>query len=236
MVKNGTVCIVACLLFLSAGQANDVKVHSALDSLIRVALERNPDIRAAEHKLRALEYQAKYAGWLPDPQFAVSALNLPRVSLGLDETPMSGISLGLTQSVPWPGRLSAQADIADLTSENQALDIAAGRNRVTRLVTSGYYDYSYWTLAEGLLAEDLKLIQNIIDVAEVSYANGLGSAQDVLRSQTARARLENRIIVARQRRSSALVQLGRLTDDPETVHASLAATLPAVSSGVSDTQ
>lgn len=235
MTKKGTICVMAWLLLASASQADNINDNRTLDSLIQVALEHNPAIHAVDYEHRAAEYEAKYAGWIPDPQFAVGVLNLPQTSLGFNETPMTGVSIGLSQNVPWPGKLSAQADIARLNSEGKALDLAVRENNVIRLVTTNYYDYSYWTFATDILAENLNLIQNIIDVAQTRYANGLGSAQDVLRSQTAKARLENRMLMARQMRSSALVQLGWLTDNPETAHASLTPTLPSISSVVHDT-
>jgi len=235
MTKKGTILLIAWLLLVSASQAGDINNNRTLDSLIQVALKRNPAIQAVEYKQLASEYQAKYAGWLPDPQLAVGVLNLPRTSFSFNETPMTGVSVGLSQTIPWPGKLSSQAEIAGLNSVSWALDAATRRNNTIRLVTTNYYDYSYWTFAGEILLENTRLIQNIIDVAQTRYANGLGSAQDVLRSQTAKARLENRMLQVEQRRSSALTRLAWLTDNPETVHASLTPTLPPISSNVHDT-
>jgi len=234
MAKKGTILVIAWLLLISASWADDINDNRTLDSLVRVALERNPAIQAADHKFRSAEYQAEYAGWLPDPQLTVGVLNFPRTSFSFNETPMTGVSVGMSQTIPWPGKLSVQAEIAGLNSESRVLDLAAGENSVIRLVTSNYYDYSFWTLTGDILAENLKLIQDIIDVAQTRYANGLGSAQDVLRSQTAEARLENRILMARQMRSSALTRLGWLTDNPATIHASLMSVLPPISSDATD--
>jgi len=83
-------------------------------------------------------------------------------------------------------------------------------------------------LAEDILTENLTLIGDIIDVTQTRYANGLGSAQDVLRLQTARARLENRRLMVQQMRSSALVQIGWLTDNLETPQVLLTPALPAI--------
>jgi len=234
MAKKGTILVIAWLLLISASWADDINDNRTLDSLVRVALERNPAIQAADHKFRSAEYQAEYAGWLPDPQLTVGVLNFPRTSFSFNETPMTGVFVGMSQTIPWPGKLSVQAEIAGLNSESRVLDLAAGENSVIRLVTSNYYDFSFWTLTGDILAENLKLIQDIIDVAQTRYANGLGSAQDVLRSQTAEARLENRILMARQMRSSALTRLGWLTDNPATIHASLMSVLPPISSDATD--
>ncbi len=228
MDKNAIVCLVACLTLALTARAAEGGEQNTLDSLITVALERNPAIRAAEHKLGAAKHAAKFAGWLPDPKFSAAVLNLPRRSLSFDETPMSGVALGLSQSIPWPGKLAARADIADLNSELRVMDMADLRNSIVRQATHYYYDYSHWTLVETALAKILPLVENISEVARTRYANGDGSLQDALRSETSEGRIANRILMARQMASSALIQLASLTDSPSSSDTPLMANLPPI--------
>jgi len=97
--KNAIICLVICVLLAPAGRASNESANQTLDSLITAALERNPAIHAAEHIRSAARYQAKSVGWLPDPKLSVAVLSLPRTSFSFDETPMSGVSLGLSQSI-----------------------------------------------------------------------------------------------------------------------------------------
>jgi len=226
--KNTIICFLICVALAPAGWADDISENHTLDSLIMVALERHPSIRAAEYRHSAAEHQAEFAGWLPDPKLSVAVLNLPRTSLSFDETPMSGVVLGLSQSIPWPGKLSAKTDIARLNSDIKATNLAARRNSIIRQVTHFYYDYSHWVQVEAVLAEKMQLVENISQVAQTRYSNGDGSLQNVLRSKTSKARIENRILMAAQKASSALVQLARLTDNPETINASLVLMLPPI--------
>ena len=228
MDKKTIIIFVACLASTPAGWADNFSENNTLDSLIEVALERNPAIHAAEYKRSASEYQAEFAGWLPDPKLSAAVINLPRTSLSFDETPMSGVVFGLSQSVPWPGKLSAKADIASLDSDIRAMDLAARKNSTVRLVTHYYYDYSHWTLVGTVLTKSMQLVENIIKVAHIRYSNGDGSLQNVLRSETSSARIENRVLMARQKAMSALVQLGQLTDNPETIDDTLAPVLPPI--------
>jgi len=222
------ICFSICLLLTPAGQAENIYESHALDSLIQVALERNPTIQAANYKRIAADNRAEYAGWLPDPMLSAAVLNAPRTSLSLDETPMSSLALGLSQRIPWPGELSAKADIARLHVDIKTADLMAHRDNIVRQVTHYYYDYSYWTLIETVLAESQQLIGNIIEVAQTRYSNSSGSLQDVLRSKTSRARIENRILMARQKSSSALLRLAQLTDNPGTINHAFEPVLPAI--------
>lgn len=226
--KNMIIYLLVCLAFVTTGRANDISANQTLDSLIAVALERNPAIHAAEYSRSAAEFKAKSTGLLPDPTLSAAVLNLPRTSLSFDETPMSGVVLGLSQAVPWPGKLSAKSDIAHLGALVKETDLAARRAAVTREVTHFYYEYSHWTRVESVLTEKMQLVESIIRVAQTRFANGDGSLQNVLRSETSKARIENRILMARQKASSALVQLARLTDNPATVDAELVPILPPI--------
>ncbi len=226
--RNTTSCLLVCLALTSTGWTNGKNANRTLDSLITVALERNPAIHAAAYRRSAAEFKAKSTGWLPDPTLSMAVLNLPRTSLSFDETPMSGVVLGLSQAVPWPGKLSAKADIADLSARVKETDLAARRAAVIREVTHFYYEFSHWASAEWVLTEKMQLVESIIRVAQTRFANGDGSLQNVLRSETSKARIENRILMARQKASSALLQLARLTDNPKTVDAELAPILPQI--------
>ena len=75
--------------------------QTTLDSLIDLALKNYPDLQAASLSEAGLSYDARAAGALPDPQFTLSLLNLPTSSLALDETPMSGVAVGVSQRLPW---------------------------------------------------------------------------------------------------------------------------------------
>jgi outer membrane protein TolC len=141
---------------------------------------------------------------------------------------MSGVVIGLSQAIPWPGKLKARSRIARLEADAIGLDVVSQEDNLVRLVTYYYYEYSYWVLARQILNSNLEVTQSIVDAAQIRYANGLGSAGDLLRAQTAQARLENRKLQIEQMRRSALSKLGQLTDNPKTIDVDLPAELPQV--------
>ncbi|OQX90648.1 MAG: hypothetical protein B6D58_09780, partial [candidate division Zixibacteria bacterium 4484_95] len=90
------------------------EIDIVLDSLIQVALEKNPDIIAAESNYQAAQYNKKASGWLPDPIILIAGSNLPYTGLSLGQTAMSGVSIGFSQKIPWPSKLSSKKNIAGL--------------------------------------------------------------------------------------------------------------------------
>ncbi len=213
------------LVFQTAGLAQEFSGYQTLDSLILIALENNPEILSSKYSQQSTEFKAKSAGTIPDPKFTIAALNMPRSSLSLDETPMSGIALGLSQTIPWPGGLKAKKAVARLQSDSQKQNLLQKENSTARMVKHFYYNYSFWTKAEQILDRNIELIQFLINIAETKYANGIGTAQDALRAHTAKARLENKKLFMAQMSQTALLNLGRLIDDTSIVHANLSANL-----------
>ncbi len=199
---------------------------SVLDSLISVALEKNLSVVSAGHRHESARYAARSSGSLPDPQLSVALSNLPKGSLSLSETPMSGIAIGLSQRIPWPGKLGAKRRLAELEADIFQLEMRGIRDNVIRAITTAYYHYVYGVEAERILAQNVSLVEAMAEVARVNYENGIGTAQDLLRARTTLAKLENRIAEAQQMQTSSLVQIGELTDNPATVSTELAVVLP----------
>lgn len=206
-------------------QANE----KTLDSLITIALANNPQLKAADYTAQASMYESRVAGTLPDPTFSVGLMNLPRSSFALDEVPMSGVSLGLSQVIPWPGKLRAKARRAKIENLLKEIEVRGVRNRLIREVTTAYYGYSYAVLAAKIIKENIALINATIPVMEERYAQGATTAHDVLMAQTTGSRLEIRLLKAERLRQSALLELRRTVNDSSSM-ANLPPFLPEASS------
>ncbi len=221
MFRRGMLLLAVCLSLTAAANAGEV-----LDSLIQTALKNNPDIQAAEFQKASADYRAEAAGVLPDPQLSLATMNLPWKSLALDETPMSAVVVGFSQAIPWPSKLGSRGKIAHFQSAMDSLDVTARRNNIVRMVTDGYYEYSYWCLADSILDENIALIGSIIDIAETGYSNGMRSATDVLRAQTAQSRMQNRKLDIDRMQRSALALLTTLTGETPRADYELTPALP----------
>lgn len=184
-----------------------------LDTIIRKAFERNPRLQSMRLQSESAALSARAAGTLPDPQIGIGLMNLPHSSLALDETPMSGVQVGITQRIPWPGELSGKSDVASLQariSRQQARQVA---DEIARRVAASYYDYSYWIAGRTVLQDNLALTEALAEVARTRYANGDATMQEVLRAKNARERLNNRLRMFARSAESALLELQLLVDD-----------------------
>ena len=113
--------LVLCVSLLTLFSQQITGQELILDSLIAEGLRANPDLKAARFVFQSEKFKAKASGTLPDPTLGLAFSNLPVDSYRLDETPMSGISLGITQMLPFPLKLKAKSDIGHLAATSAGL-------------------------------------------------------------------------------------------------------------------
>ena len=210
---------------------------SILDSLIAMALEANPKLQAQRDGYQMAEYNRKATGWLPDPSVSVGLMNVPYDSWAIDQSPMSALAIGITQKVPWPGKLANQKGIAGLNVKTSELMVQSSQNRMIHDLKSAYYDYSYYVLAESIIDDNIALLQSLVEVSQTKYANGDGLATDVLKAQTELSVMQNKRLEIERLRKQAAGDINVLIDRspgfrddypvylPETLPDSLAAGL-----------
>ncbi len=214
------------LISLSGAKSEDLEKTGTLDSLIQIALRNNPDILGGKLTLESAEFGSKSSGTLPNPMLSIAAMNLPRKSLAMDKSPMSGIVVGFMQTIPWPGMLKTEKAMARLQTATEGQNLVMMENQIARMIKQFYYEYSYWTFAGQILDTNIRLVQALMDISNTKYANGFGTAQDVLRAQTARAQLENKKLQIFQMKQSSLLGLRQLINDTLIINETLPPELP----------
>jgi len=186
------ICLAVLTLLPQASSAQEL----ILDSLIAEGLRANPDLKAAKVSFQAEKLRAKAYGTLPDPTLGLAFSNLPVDSYDLDQTPMSGISLGITQMVPFPAKLRTKSKIGHLTATASGLSHIEFANLLIRKIKSAFYNLSYWNKSIEIIKENIALMEGLEQVAEAKYTAGEGLASDVLRAQTSVSQLRNRLVSA----------------------------------------
>src|SRR5262249_7254831 len=77
-----------------------------LDDAVSEALERNPEILAAQKRYEASRQRPRQEGSLPDPVFSVgyNSNGSPRPFAGIGKEPTSNAGFSISQEFPYPGK------------------------------------------------------------------------------------------------------------------------------------
>lgn len=209
------VLLTAIAWALSLGTAHAQQADTAqLRDLVSRALANNPSIRAAEDRVEAARAAIGPAGALPDPMLSVGLMNLPIAEPGFGEDMMTMKTIGIGQTLPFPGRLALQRRVAEHELRAAQAREEAARLAVTEEVRAAYYELAFLDRAMEVVLRNEGLLGNFIAVTESRYGVGTGSQADVLTARVEASRLSEEAVALAERRRGVLARLNAALDRP----------------------
>ena len=184
---------------------NELGGPHPVDAYIRHALTQNPDIQAARKQVEATAFRVPQASSLQDPMFKMTTYPEPvQTAAGQQE-----LMLNVSQQFPWFGKLRAQADVAEFSTNVARAQLAAVELLVIEDVKRAYYELYFVQRSIRITEADRTLLVNLTKIADSKYRTGTVSQQDVLRAQLEVSNLESQLIRLRQELQSAQARLTR---------------------------
>jgi len=218
-----------------ARQSEPAPLTSAtgLADYVRLALERNPALRAQAQRWRADLERVPQVRSLPDPMLRYGGY-AERVETRVGP---QRHRFGLSQRVPWPGKLSRRADVALAESEATRARTDLVRLRVVYQVARAYADYYYLARERAVTRETLTLVRHWESVAQARLRVGKQAAhRDVIKAQVEIGRLEDRLASLSDARRPHVARLRALLDLPRELELPWPSALPEVAIEPSDEQ
>jgi cobalt-zinc-cadmium efflux system outer membrane protein len=171
-----------------------------LSDLLRSAIKRSPKLRGAREATSASKYRRAQVTALPDPM-----LKLGWYAESIEtRTGSQEFAVGLTQSFPWPQKLSVAGDIADIQSNQARVNEWVAVRDVIVGLTRNYHELSYLIQADLASAELEALWADL--VARAAGTEKI-SASEIARAETRLAQTRYDRLVLQE---LALVQKERI--------------------------
>jgi len=184
-----------------------------LDTIVRLALERNRDIAESEARARASQARSRAASRLPDLELKYEQWGVPLARpYALGEA--DNLMVGVRQLFPAWGTLDARGRAAaeELGSARDAW--RARRQDIAAQVRRSYATYYKADQEVRLHLEHLGLTSRVLELARLAVRTGHGNLQDVLRLELEMTRLHTDVArIEREQRSSRAL-LNALMDRP----------------------
>lgn len=187
-----------------------------LNQLVEQAERENPEILAARRAWQASTQVASQVSTLPDPQVQVQQLNVgsPRPFAGYTNSDFAYVGLGVSQDLPYPGKLRLRGEVANRQAAALRDEYVAVQRSVAEQVKAAYFRLSYVQQTDTVLRRDLSLLREIEAIAEARYRVGQGNQQDVLKAQLNETKILSEIDLNDQERGSVEASLNRLLNRP----------------------
>jgi len=186
----------------------------SLDKAITEALSINPGLASIRARAEALAETPDQAGALLDPRLSLNLVNLPLDSFSLTKESMTQFQVGISQSLPYPGKLALQSQAASYEANAAKADVAEKRLQLVRDIKTVWWNLFYLGRALEVVKNNQNLLGQIISVAETRYQVGQGQQQDILLAQLELSGLRDGAIHIQNMRANEMARLNVLLDRP----------------------
>ncbi len=208
--SDATVRVVAATQPATTQSSAALPADAGPQDYVRLALARNPSIRAAQRRVERLWDEVPQAESLDDPVFQVAPIG------EMAQTAAGEVSLmtSLSQKLPFPGKRDTRGRIAAQSAAMARQDLASTRLSVMGDTRKAYWSYFYAQQAIEVTQDSRDLLEQFQATARAKYQAGTATQQDVLRASVELSNLDNQLITLKQRRTTAVAMLNSLMDRP----------------------
>ncbi|HLY96458.1 MAG TPA: TolC family protein [Sideroxyarcus sp.] len=211
-----------CALWLTPAGA-DEPLGGSLSGLLDYAREHNPELAATRYEAEAALQRSESAGALPDPVLRTELMDITNqgtTSPRLLPSQTGSTRYLLMQTVPWFGKRGLQREAADAQAAQAGGQVAASWADLANRIKQTYALRYYAAASEQLAQQTLDLLDNLEQIAQTRYANGLGTQQDVIGVQVEKTMLRSELIALQMEAHHNHARLNALLSRP--VNAELA--------------
>jgi outer membrane protein TolC len=200
---------------LDAATDADLARTTRIETLVRLALERNRELAESRARALATEARGRAAARLPEPDLKYEQWGVPLdrpLALGRADTLM----LGLRQSFPAWGTLEARGRAGREEAAGAREAERARRQEIAAQVHRAFAAYYRSEEELHLHLEHVGLTSRLLELAKLNQRTGHGDLQDVLRLQVELTRLHTDVAkIEREGRASRALLNTLIDRDPD---------------------
>jgi len=188
-----------------------------LAELLREAEQNSPQIQAARQSWQAAKQVPTQVSTLPDPQFTLQHLSVgsPRPFAGYTNSDFAYLGLGVSQDIPYPGKLRLKGEIAKREADVSQEQIESVRRTVLAELKAAYFQLAYLSKTLTILEQDGDLLKQVGQAADARYRSGMGSQQDLLQAQLQQTKLLREIAMHHLEVGKLEARLKQLLNRPQ---------------------
>lgn len=182
-----------------------------LDTLVALAMENNPEIRASAERWQMIVERSRQAGVLEDPMLMLRVQNaLIRDPLNFQRDSMTAKVIGVSQKLPFYGKRDLMRDEAVFEAEAERWVVEERRIELRRMVKEAWYQIYLIDRSLETVDGTIRLLDDLIRLAESMYGVGKTGQQEIFQAQLERSKMEEMRIGLEQQRSIQVATLNSL--------------------------
>jgi outer membrane protein TolC len=226
--------ILAFLVFpIGIVYADEPKALEHLPTLVKTALDNNPELKSSQARWQMFASKAKQASALEDPMFMFKLQNLlarDPFSIG-GKDPQTAKVIGITQQLPFWGKRAIKQEVAQYEADSYKWTIEERKLELARMVKETWYQLWAVDKSMGIVHKNLRILADFVTIAESKYSVGQGVQQDIYKAGLEKSKMLDMQINLQQQRRSLEANLNYLLYRPGNTQVGTIAdfTLPNIS-------
>jgi len=222
MKISSAVVLAGLLLMLTAALTRSQEINAPnqpvkLADLLAEAERSNPQLQAARHGWDSAKEVPTQVSTLPDPQFVLQQVSVgsPRPFAGYTNSDFAYVGLGISQDLPYPGKLRLRGEIAKKDADVTQQKYESVRRTILAALKMAYFKIAYLAKRQTILVGDGELLEQVEQSAESRYRNGMGNQQEVLQAQLERTKLLREITTNQLEAGKVQAEIKQLLNRPQ---------------------
>ena len=191
-------------------EEREVPLAELTSELIRV----NPEIRASRFRYEAATKRPSQVSTLPEPKFTFADFGVGHPFSRLGVSDFAYIGLGVSQEIPFPGKLALAGEEAHKEADSEGHMYRAALLEKTAELKEAYYEWFSVKKDIEITSKSRDLVERFEKISRARYSVGKGIQQDVLKAQVERSALEQQLEVLEQRRASMEARIEAMLNRP----------------------
>lgn len=203
------------ILFPHLSIASDERPVENLPSLVSLALENNPELKASQARWEMFRSKVDQARALDDPMLMLKIQNgLVGSPLNFRKDSMTQRVIGVSQQLPSWGKRALKGEVAEKEAESYKWAIEERKLELARMVKENYYQIYFIDRSMAIVDRNIGIFDDFIALAQTKYSVGQGAQQDIFKAQVERSKMLDMKITLEQQRKSREAGLNTLLSRP----------------------
>ena len=195
-----------------AQQREPGETNATLASLVAELGTNNPELAAARREVDMRVARIAPAGAPPDPTLSfgyMSGFARPPF-FPSSATPNAFRQVGISQELPYPGKLSLRSRIAAIDADAARWTLEDTRLQLVAELKAMYFEYQFVTRSLDIVRRNRELLDQFRQIAEARFSVGQAIQQDVLKAQLEISGLIERTTVLERQRDALRARINGL--------------------------
>ena len=195
-----------------AQQQTSSAPDATLASLVAELTAANPELAAARREVDMRVARIAPAGAPPDPTISVGYMSgfARPPFFPSSATPNAFREVGISQEIPYPGKLSLRSRIAAIDADAGRWSVEDTRLQLGAELKAMYFEYQFATRSLDIVRRNREVLDQFRQIAEARFSVGQAIQQDVLKAQLEISGLIERTTVLERQRDALRARINGL--------------------------